>query len=110
MQQLNKAEESHEKYVQECKAKNVFILKSLIRIFGKFERLLYAQDKVGTTDTTKRDLLLESQRKSIFSIVNPQRKEDSSAGLQLRLNDVKQSLQKSKTILEQVRETDPPTA
>ena len=45
--------------LEQSKAVNVQILKKLIKIFGKFERLLYAQKKVDTHNTEKRDELLE---------------------------------------------------
>mmetsp|Transcript_3599 Transcript_3599/g.6119 ORF Transcript_3599/g.6119 Transcript_3599/m.6119 type:complete len:92 (+) Transcript_3599:1388-1663(+) len=83
-----------------CKEKNVRIHKALIRIFGKFERLLYAQNRVDSYDSTKRDQLLEAQRRLLMKISTPLRGTAAQSsqfgsryvqqdeGLQMRLNDV----------------------
>jgi len=76
-----------------CKSQNVTILKALVRIFGKFERLMNAQGRVDFSDTQKRDMLIQAQQSLLAKITNPHRGGPAGNGLLLRLQDVKQVLQ-----------------
>lgn len=55
------------------KIKNVQILKTLIRIFGKFEKLMHHEGRVDARDTQKRDMLLEAQEKLLKRMNDPVR-------------------------------------
>lgn len=84
--------------------KNVAIQKRLIRIFGKFEKLMHYENRVDTRDTQKRDMLINAQRALLHKIQNPIRTQIDSAsrpGLLLQLQDILQKVKCTESVIVQ---------
>ena len=61
---LKQASEKNNQLLQSnidvAKERNIQIQKQLIRIFGKFEKLMHLEGRVDFSDTQKRDMLIEA--------------------------------------------------
>ena len=72
------------------KMKNAQIQKAMIRIFGKFEKLMHLEGRVDSRDTQKRDLLLHAQEQLLKKM-----NDAVPGGLSLDLHQAQRSLQQA---------------
>ena len=72
---FNKATDDYQlelhRHIQISKDNNEKIQKKLITVFGKFEKLMHLEQRVVSTDTHRRDKLLEAQESLIKKMSNP---------------------------------------
>lgn len=78
-----------------CQQNNQAVRQQLLRIFGKFERLMHLEGRVSLNgqDTQRRDMLIQAQARLLERINGPP--QQSGAGMLTKLRDLQSQLQYS---------------
>ena len=84
--------------IEISKQKNQEILNSLIRIFGKFEKLMHYEGRAETRDPAKRDALMNAQRNLLQKIRDANR---ANNGLFVKLEDVNSTIRFAEQLADQ---------